>query len=77
MSITDALGLTNKPDYTEANAMLRATRGAGKYTPVSFNPIGNYMAYRPFDTDYYTNKLNAESSAARRAILNTSGGNSS
>lgn len=77
MSITDALGLTNKPDYTEANAMLRATRGAGKYTPVSFNPIGNYMTYRPFDTDYYTNKLNAESSAARRAILNTSGGNSS
>lgn len=77
MSITDALGLTNKPDYTEANAMLRATRGAGKYTPVSFNPIGNYMTYRPFDTDYYTNKLNAASSAARRAILNTSGGNSS
>ena len=74
MAITDAAGLTNKPDYTEANAALEAARDAGKYTPISFNPIGNYIGYRPFDTDYYINKLNAESGATRRAILNTTGG---
>ena len=75
MSLTDALGWTNKPDYGEANAVLEAAKGAGVYSPVSFNPIGNYMTYRPFDRDYYTNKLNAEAGATRRALLNTSGGN--
>ena len=75
MSLTDALGWTNKPDYGEANAVLEAAKGAGIYSPVSFNPIGNYMTYRPFDRDYYTNKLNAEAGATRRALLNTSGGN--
>ena len=75
MSITDALGLTNKPDYGEAEAMLEASKAAGTYTPIKFNPVGNYLTYRPFDRDFYTNKLNAESSAARRALLNTSGGN--
>ena len=75
MSITDALGLTNKPDYGEAEAMLEASKTAGTYTPIKFNPVGNYLTYRPFDRDFYTNKLNAESSAARRALLNTSGGN--
>lgn len=75
MSITDALGLTNKPDYGEAEGVLEASRGAGNYTPVSFRPIGNYLTYNPFDRDYYLNKLNAEAGATRRALLNTSGGN--
>ncbi len=75
MSITDSLGLTNKPDYGEAEAVLEAARGAGTYNPIKFKPVGNYLTYRPFDRDYYINKLNAESSAARRAIFNTSGGN--
>lgn len=75
MSITDALGLTNKPDYGEAEAVLEAARGAGTYNPIRFRPVGNYLTYRPFDRDFYTNKLNAESGAARRAVLNTSGGN--
>lgn len=75
MSMTDALGLTNKPDYGEAEAVLEAAKGAGTYNPIRFRPVGNYLTYRPFDRDFYTNKLNAESSAARRAVLNTSGGN--
>lgn len=75
MSITDALGLTNKPDYSEAGAVLEAAKNVGTYNPIRFRPIGNYLTYRPFDRDFYTNKLNAESSAARRAVLNTSGGN--
>lgn len=75
MSMTDALGLTNKPDYGEAEAVLEAAKNAGTYNPIKFRPVGNYLTYRPFDRDFYTNKLNAESSAARRAVLNTSGGN--
>ena len=74
-ALTDALGITNKPDYTNANTVLSATRGAGTYKPVKFKPVGNYLTYRPFDRDYYINKMNAEAGATRRAISNTSGGN--
>ncbi len=74
-AITDAMGLTNKPDYGNAEAVLEASRGAGTYQPVRFNPIGNYLTYRPFDRDYYINKMNAEAGASRRALLDTSGGN--
>lgn len=74
-ALSDALGITNKPDYTEAAQIEAATRG-GSYMPVSWNPIGNKLTYRPFDRDYYINKLNAESGATRRALANQSGGNS-
>lgn len=74
-ALSDALGITNKPDYTEAAQIEAATRG-GSYIPVSWNPIGNKLTYRPFDRDYYTNKLNAEAGATRRALANQSGGNS-
>lgn len=74
-ALSDALGITNKPDYTEVAQIEAATRG-GSYMPVSWNPIGNKLTYRPFDRDYYTNKLNAEAGATRRALANQSGGNS-
>lgn len=74
-ALTDMLGITNRPDYANANTVLEASKGAGTYQPVRFNPIGNYLTYNPFDRDYYINKINAEAGAARRGILNTSGGN--
>lgn len=74
-TLTDALGITNKPDYANADAILAATKSGGTYQPVKFNPIGNYLTYRPFDRDYYINKMNAEAGATRRSLLNTSGGN--
>ena len=74
-SLTDALGLTNKPDYSEA-AQIEATTRGGSYRPVSWSPIGNKLGYRPFDRDYYTNKLSAEAGALRRSLANQSGGNS-
>ena len=70
-----ASSLLSKPDESSANAILTATREAGQYTPISFNPIGDYITYNPFDRDYYINKLNAKSGAARRAIINQSSGN--
>lgn len=74
-ALTDALGITNKPDYANADAILEATRGSGTYQPVEFNPIGNYLSYKPFDRDYYTNKMSAEAGATRRALLQNAGMN--
>ena len=72
-SITAALGWTNTPDYGNAEAVLEASKGS--YQPVRFKPIGNYLTYKPFDRDFYINKLNAQAGATRRNLLNTSGGN--
>lgn len=73
--LTDALGWTNKPDYSNADAILDATANGGNYMPVSVAPLGDYLTYNPFDRNYYINKLNAESGATRRAIVNQSAGN--
>lgn len=70
--LTDALGLTNKPDYSNADLIGRA---ASSIPNVDYTPIGNYLAYRPLDRDYYINKLNAQAGATRRVIENQSGGN--
>lgn len=74
-AIGAASSLLSKPDESSADAILTAAREAGQYTPISFNPIGDYMTYNSFDRDYYINKLNAESGAARRAIINQASGN--
>lgn len=63
--------LFSKPDYTSADAILEAADQAGNYTPVGYTPIGNYLQYRPFDRNFYLNKLNAQAGATRRAIMNT------
>lgn len=67
--------LFSKPDYSSADAVLEAANDTGNYMPVQANPIGNYLAYRPFDRMFYINQLNANNAAGRRAIQNTSGGN--
>ena len=74
-TITDALGLTNKPDYTAANSIEAAYR-QGNYKPVRYSPIGNYLTYNPIDRERLVNRLNATSGATRRALANQSGGNS-
>lgn len=74
-AIGAASSLLSKPDESSADAILTAAREAGQYTPISFNPIGDYIQYNPFDRDYYINKLNAESGAARRAIINQASSN--
>lgn len=73
MSITDAAGLTNKPDYSEADMVLDAARGAGTYSPVRFNPIGNYLTYTPFDREFYINQMNAQAGATRRTVMQNAG----
>ena len=67
---TDLMGWTNKPDYTNANAVLEASKGV---RDVRFNPIGDYLTYRPLDRMFYQNQLNAQAGATQRNIINTAG----
>ena len=70
--MSDLFGWTNKPDYSGADAIMNA---AGDVANVRFNPIGDYLGYRPFDRLFYANQLGAQAGATRRNIMNTSGGN--
>lgn len=69
---SDLMGWTNKPDYSQADAIARAARGMGT---ISASPIGDYLTYRPMDRMFALNMLNANAGANRRAILDTTGGN--
>lgn len=62
-----------KPDYSNANAIIKASEKAT--TPIRFKPIGDYLTYNPFDTEYHANQLRAVAGATRRNVMNTSGGN--
>ena len=75
MSLTDALGLTNRPDYTYARQLEAVANRAGYSPDVRYRPIGNYLRYNPMDIWYEQNRLNANSRATDRALMNTSGGN--
>ena len=70
--LSDLFGWTNKPDYSDAEAIKAA---ADSLRDVSFTPIGDYMKYTPFDRMFYANQLGAQAGATRRNIMNTSGGN--
>lgn len=71
--ISDALGITNNPEYENAARIEAASRA--DYKPVGFERLGNYLKYRPFDTDYLLNRIDADAAASRRAIANQSAGN--
>lgn len=75
LALSDALGITNKPDYSNADAVIKAVRDKATYDPIRFKPIGDYLAYNPFDTEHHANQLRSVSGATRRNIMNTSGGN--
>lgn len=72
VALSDAFGLSNQPNYENAE---RTENSRNQLRDISANPIGNYLTYKPFDRDYYTNKLNAQAGATRRAITNQAGGN--
>lgn len=62
----------NRPDYTNADLVAESGKSAGN---VDFNPIGDYLPYKPYDRLFYANQLAANQAATRRALLNTTGGN--
>lgn len=76
MTLTDALGWTNKPSYSNADAIINLGANASSAPPkIGWSPINNYLRYNPFDTMFYGNQLAAQANATRRAIINNSNGN--
>lgn len=74
-TLTDFLGITNKPDYSnfaDINASLNNSR---IYQPVEFNKTYNYLPYTPIDTQSVANQIEAQSAGTQRAIINNSGAN--
>jgi hypothetical protein len=69
-----AHNLANDPDYSNAEAIIEASQNLSA-NPIKFNPIGDFMTYNPFDTEYHANQLRSVAGATRRNIMNTSGGN--
>lgn len=65
----------SKPDYSSSDAILDAANEAGIYTPVEFNPIGDYLTYRPFDINYIANQIRQQGNTQLKNINNLSGGN--
>ena len=74
-TLSDALGVTNTPNYDNADALLRLGTAAKNIQGVAYTPSGTYINPRPFDTLFNSNILAANANATRRAIRNNSGGN--
>lgn len=70
--LSDALGVTNKADYTNTEFIQNA---ANNLRAIEYTPVGNYLTYKPFDRNYYSNKQAAQANATRRAIMNMSNSN--
>ncbi len=62
-----AMGI-GKPDYSKLDAAVEASSGVPALA--HYQPIGNYIGYRPMDIWYEQNRLNANSRATDRAIMN-------
>lgn len=72
-SLTDAFGLTNNPDYTEAETL----RSMAYRTPhtVSYSPTATYLNLRPMDVNSTLNALRADAAAKDRMALDMAGAN--
>lgn len=73
--ITDALGITNTPDFSSAKALEKAAERASIPSLISATPIGNRLAYKPFDLNYYANQARSNAALTGKAIMNQSSGN--
>lgn len=75
MVLSDLAGITNKPDYSQADALAAYARRAGVAPNVKAEYVGNYLRPHKFDKMYYANQLAAQAAATRKAVSNLSGGN--
>ena len=67
-----ALGI-GRPDTSGIDAA--ASVASRPATLASYRPLGNYLTYRPMDIWFEQNRMDANSRATDRALMNTSGGN--
>lgn len=68
-TVTDAFGLTNNPDYSNADLLNQAQ------VPITPDRINNFLEYKPLDVNYMSNQANAQNAATRRSIKESSAGN--
>ena len=68
-SVWDSL----KEIITQPN--VKVERMAANVPRVRFNPIGNYLTYKPVDRNFYLNQIRNQGLATDRGILNASGAN--
>lgn len=72
-STLTALGdMFTKEDYTNPNLVRDAAR---QVRNVKSNPVGQYLRYNPFDTNYEQTKLGNLNASTQRNILNLASGN--
>jgi GH24 family phage-related lysozyme (muramidase) len=67
--------IMNDPDYSNAEAIIRAAELAGKPVSLPVDVIGDYRTRKPFDERYLTNLINQNNAAAIRASLDIAGNN--
>lgn len=73
-AFTDAIGLTNNPDYTDTRRMAGALENM-RVRDVRDVPVGGKMKYTPLDPSYYANQVNSNLAATKAGIRNLVGGN--
>lgn len=73
--LTDALGITNTPDFSSAQAIERAAERAGTPSLIRAQTIGNRLTYTPFDTNYYANRITPQTRATAENIMESAAGN--
>ena len=66
-ALSDAFGLTNKPDYSTAKEIQNIARN---FRQADYEPLGDYLTFKPLDRNYYNNQLLAQSNATRDIIQN-------
>lgn len=59
-----------KPDYSRAEALIKAAKEVGKPQQIQFRPIGNLLEYRPMDVISEQNRQNAIARSTDRYITN-------
>lgn len=62
-AVTDALGLTNRPDYTLAENI---ERNAAQLNPIAPRLNNDYESYIPYDVNITNNQLTAQNAAQNR-----------
>ena len=70
-------GMLNSPDYSNADAIIEASRRMGRPINIPVETIGDYRKRNPFDERYLVNMANQNRVAGVRSLQNTSGGNRS
>lgn len=73
--LTDALGITNRPDYSDAASLEALASKQRGYMPVSYKPIGERISPVLFDPYQAMIASDASAAALRRAIQDNSNGN--